>query len=437
MAQPDLIPMPFAENATPGTIEPIEATTPTVPQDATWSTGFPQVTMQPLAAGGIPPRGQNFNGVLNALSRHIFHMQGGGQYKWDDAHGPYSIGDVLQSDDGLRAYVSIVNNNTDNFNTNPSAIGTSWLPWGGDAKANSNLSIQAGAGLTGGGTLTQNRTLAVQFGTTAGTVMEGNDSRIAGALQKSANLSDLTNVATARSNLGLGTAATRNVGTNTGNVMQVGAFGLGGPNLETISSSDLNGKGLRSVRISPDDPLSPVTSGGNAIHASHSSNFGSGIVFDNLETAGAYIYSVRQGVVYGPREIYHTGNLSPVETSRSINTGTGLTGGGNLSANRTLSIANSHIPIGVGQTWQDVTSNRSEDTTYTNTTGRPIVLSIYSENTEHQGRISIYIDNNLTIMNGGDWDSGKGTGGVTAIVPSGSTYRVVAQPSVSKWSELR
>ena len=133
MAQPDLIPMPFAENATPGTIEPIEATTPTVPQDATWSTGFPQVTMQPLASGGIPPRGQNFNGVLNALSQHIFHMQGGGQYKWSDDHGPYSIGDVLQSDDGLRAYVSIVNNNTDNFNTNPSAIGTSWLPWSGGA----------------------------------------------------------------------------------------------------------------------------------------------------------------------------------------------------------------------------------------------------------------------------------------------------------------
>lgn len=133
MAQPDLIPMPFAENATPGTIEPIEATTPTVPQDATWSTGFPQVTMQPLASGGIPPRGQNFNGVLNALSQHIFYTQGGGQYKWSADHGPYSIGDVLQSDDGLRSYVSVVDNNTDNFNTNPASIGGSWLPWSGGA----------------------------------------------------------------------------------------------------------------------------------------------------------------------------------------------------------------------------------------------------------------------------------------------------------------
>lgn len=79
--------------------------------------------------------------------------------------------------------------------------------------------VIAGTGLSGGGDLSADRTLAVSYGTTAGSAAQGNDSRITGAAQKASNLSDLGSVATARTNLGLGTAAVANTGTGAANVI--------------------------------------------------------------------------------------------------------------------------------------------------------------------------------------------------------------------------
>jgi hypothetical protein len=66
--------------------------------------------------------------------------------------------------------------------------------------------VTAGTGLTGGGT-SGAVTLAVAYGTASNTAAQGNDSRITGALQSASNLSDVGSASTARTNLGLGTAA--------------------------------------------------------------------------------------------------------------------------------------------------------------------------------------------------------------------------------------
>lgn len=50
-------------------------------------------------------------------------------------------------------------------------------------KANTSTTVSAGTGLTGGGDLSTDRTISANFGTTAGTIAQGNDSRITGAVQ--------------------------------------------------------------------------------------------------------------------------------------------------------------------------------------------------------------------------------------------------------------
>lgn len=63
-------------------------------------------------------------------------------------------------------------------------------------------------------------------GTTAGTVAAGDDGRITGAAQKSANLIDLTDKPGARNNLGMGSVATYNEGIGDGQIPSMSRWGL-------------------------------------------------------------------------------------------------------------------------------------------------------------------------------------------------------------------
>lgn len=87
-------------------------------------------------------------------------------------------------------------------------------------------------------------------------------------------------------------------------------------------------------------------------------------------------------------------------------------------------------PLGVGQTWQDVSASRVAGTTYTNTTGRPIFVSILSQ-----------VNTNTTIVVNGVNVSAANPGasnrsGMSAIVPSGGTYST-ASYQAGNWAELR
>jgi hypothetical protein len=91
--------------------------------------------------------------------------------------------------------------------------------------------------------------------------------------------------------------------------------------------------------------------------------------------------------------------------------------------------------IGVGQTWQNVAASRSSGVTYTNTTGKPIVVSVWGNfsNSNWLARITINGVVANYLRDGTNYNGGVMT---TAIVPNGQTYRVDIS-GISGWAELR
>lgn len=133
---PTLVVKAFADGGSKNVI-PVLSQIGVTPGAASYTDGFPPLTMTPIASGGVPPFGQDMNGILNAMSAHIFWINSGGLYKFDStfatAIGGYPIGQVLQNNAGTSSYVNILANNSTDFNSTPSAIGVSWLPWAGNA----------------------------------------------------------------------------------------------------------------------------------------------------------------------------------------------------------------------------------------------------------------------------------------------------------------
>lgn len=94
---------------------------------ASYDEGFPAITMQPKESGGLPPRGQDMNGILNELSQFNQYQQMGGTYGLDNnilTNGGYAKNSIVYQDDGM--YRSLVDNNTDDFVNDPSVIGSTW-----------------------------------------------------------------------------------------------------------------------------------------------------------------------------------------------------------------------------------------------------------------------------------------------------------------------
>lgn len=144
---PTFIPEPFA-NAAGGTNRnfPIPDAPPGSPANAaSWSQGFPSITMQPEISGGLPPLGQDFNGVLYTLTQHTYAQQAGQPYGFNASFvvsiAGYAAGAMLGMGDGTGTWLNTTAGNTTNPDVDASAAG--WVP-------GISYGIATLTGLTGG-----------------------------------------------------------------------------------------------------------------------------------------------------------------------------------------------------------------------------------------------------------------------------------------------
>ena len=365
--------------------------------------------------------------------------------------------------------------------------------------------VNAGTGLSGGGSLEADRTLTVNYGTTAGTAAEGNDSRLSDSRE-------WTGLTISQAEAEVGTATTRraftaqrvrqaivawwssitgvfgrDLITSANNTVARDKLGLFTSALRWPTWAEVTSKPTTFTPSSHTHPWSQVTD--QPVTATRWPSLaevtGTPVnyptTWDSVADKPAQatrwpslaevadkptVYPTTWNSVaakpaqatrwptfvevsgkpstYTPNSHTHpTSQITGLDaalntkaiTSTQVIAGTGLTGGGTLAANRTLSIATSHIPIGVSQTWQRVTSSRDLGTTYTNTTGRTIVVSVTTNS-----KAGVYMDANVSGVvqfAHNSYTNQLLRPSVLLIVPAGNTYRVTSNSSLHTWAELR
>lgn len=97
--------------------------------------------------------------------------------------------------------------------------------------------------------------------------------------------------------------------------------------------------------------------------------------------------------------------------------------------------------VGAGsQTWTNFTASRAFSTTYTNSTGYPIMIAVQGVSAGVAGNkaVNCYVNGAVIVVNGFYTTTGNNHASFTAIIPNGATYRSDGDGvTVGSWWELR
>jgi hypothetical protein len=131
ITKPDSIYQPFCSDG-------VEGIDYTLPPDSGADTsivsqplGAPEIMEEPISAGGLPLLRKQFNGVLKKYSDILLWTNAGGQFTFDSTIATETNGypkdTILFNPETGRFVKSLIDNNTDNFLTNPNKIdNVSW-----------------------------------------------------------------------------------------------------------------------------------------------------------------------------------------------------------------------------------------------------------------------------------------------------------------------
>ena len=135
---PSKLTLAFAASGAKNTI-PVPSQIPVTPGAASYTDGFPPLTMTPVNAGGVPPSGKDFNGVFHDLSAVLMWLNAGGTFGFDagfaTAVGGYPSGALVAKASGDGFWRCTADNNSNN----PDTGGTGWVSFGSSAAIASSV----------------------------------------------------------------------------------------------------------------------------------------------------------------------------------------------------------------------------------------------------------------------------------------------------------
>jgi hypothetical protein len=223
-------------------------------------------------------------------------------------------------------------------------------------------------------------------------------------------------------------------GTNNGVVYfnSVGTF-TSGSNL-TFDGANLGVSGAATIGSNltvagPSALTGNVTAGGTLSVTGGTTLNGTLTTYGNTTLSGTLSVT---GNVIGTTNV--TGTLTTSGTT-TLATGSTLTASPSATDSSTKIATTAFVTasaLGYNQTWQDVTASRTSGTTYTNSTGKPIMVAI---SVNYGGSLTIAVSGVTVLTSGSSTPSYYDQQASTILVPPSATYVVTG--SILRWTELR